>query len=127
VSRVPLIAVVDDDHAIREALDDLIRSLGYRSALFCSAEAFLADADRAAVGCMVVDVQMPGLSGLELQARLNREGGKPPMIFMSSYFDETTRSKALKAGAHCFLSKPVDDEILISEMHAALSASTGSL
>src|SRR4051794_1778408 len=92
VSHPPIIAVIDDDPAIREALEDLIVSLGYRPLLFASAEDFLAFPGRSAVGCMVVDIRMGGMTGLDLQARLNAQGKPSPMIFMTSYTDEATRS-----------------------------------
>lgn len=114
MSITPVIAIVDDDPSIREALDDLVLSCGYRSRLFSSAEAFLADADRAAIACMLVDVAMPGLSGIELQAALNETpADKPPMIFMTSYRDERTRAAAMDGGAYAFLGKPVDFNQLV--------------
>jgi FixJ family two-component response regulator len=121
VSQSSLIAVVDDDLAIREALDDLIKSLGYQSKLFESAEAFLAFKQRSTVDCMVVDVKMPGLNGIELQSRLNQDGDRPPMIFMTSYHDEYTRSAALDGGALAFLGKPVDLTKLIEFIDVALA------
>ncbi|TWF58869.1 response regulator transcription factor [Neorhizobium alkalisoli] len=121
MSQTSLIAIVDDDLAIREALDDLVKSLGYESKLFESAEAFLAFKPRASVDCMVVDVKMPGLSGIELQSRLNQEGDRPPMIFMTSYHDERTRTAALDGGALAFLGKPVDLTKLIEFIDTALA------
>lgn len=120
MSHPPVIAVIDDDHAIREALEDLLSSLGYRALPFASAEAFLGFPGRNAVDCMVVDVRMGGMTGLDLQARLNAEGAPQPMIFMTSYTDDATRSKALAGGAHGFLEKPVDAEVLIGCLASAL-------
>ncbi|AQZ52235.1 response regulator transcription factor [Martelella mediterranea] len=108
MSETSIIAIVDDDLAIREALDDLIRSLGYESLLFASAEEFLRFQPRSSVSCMVVDVKMSGLSGIELQRRLNQEADRPPMIFMTSYHDDRTRAAAMDGGALAFLGKPVD-------------------
>ncbi len=122
VTHTSTIAVVDDDQAIREALDDLIQSCGYQSKLFGSAEEFLAFDDRAAIDCMLVDVKMPGLSGIELQEILNGEPEKPPMIFMTSYRDERTRSAAMEGGALAFLGKPVEFDSLISYLEMALKA-----
>lgn len=116
----PLIAIVDDDHAIREALDDMIQSCGYRSRLFETAEDFLAATDRQQIDCMLLDVKMPGLTGLELQAILNTDATRPPIIFMTSYHDERTRRQALDGGALAFLGKPVDFESLIIAMERAL-------
>lgn len=117
-----LIAIVDDDLAIREALDDLVKSLGYESLVFGSAEEFLAFQPRSAIDCMVVDVKMPGLSGIELQSRLIQEADCPPMIFMTSYHDDRIRSTALEAGALDFLGKPVDLNKLIRCIEHALAA-----
>lgn len=120
MSHTSTIAVVDDDQAIREALDDLIQSCGYQSKLFASAEEFLAFDDRATIDCMLVDVKMPGLSGIELQQILNGEPEKPPMIFMTSYRDERTRTAAMEGGALAFLGKPVEFDSLINYLEIAL-------
>jgi len=120
VSAIPKIAIVDDDHAIREALDDMVQSCGYESRLFDSAEAFLAYPERRTIDCMLLDVKMPGLTGLELQAMLNAEPSRPPIIFMTSYRDERTRSAAMEGGALAFLGKPVEFEKLITSLDAAL-------
>lgn len=123
MSNAPLIAVVDDDEAIREALDDLLRSVGFRCRCFVSAEDFLALADRTGIACIILDVRMPGLSGLELQDRLNAEGGgHPPILFMTSYADETTRLRALGGGACDVLGKPVDAHVLIASLNRAIAA-----
>lgn len=116
----PTIAIVDDDQAIREALDDLVKSCGYESRLFASAEEFLSYQSRAAIDCMLVDVKMPGLSGIELQAELNRRPDRPPMIFMTSYNDDRTRTAALDGGAVAVLGKPVDIEKLLGCLETAL-------
>lgn len=120
MSQSSLIAIVDDDLAIREALDDLVRSLGYESMLFPSAEEFLAFEPRISIDCMVVDVKMGGMSGIELQTRLNTEPDRPPMIFMTSYHDEKTRCAALDGGALAFLGKPVDLSKLIACLESVL-------
>ncbi|WP_395455929.1 response regulator transcription factor [Azospirillum melinis] len=123
MSNAPLIAVVDDDEAIREALDDLLRSVGFRCRPFVSAEDFLARADWTGIACIILDVRMPGLSGLELQDRLNAEGGgHPPILFMTSYADETTRLRALGGGARDVLGKPVDAHVLIASLNRAIAA-----
>ena len=121
MSKRPVIAIVDDDQSIREALDDLVLSCGYQSRLFASAQAYLADGDRLAIDCMLVDVNMPGLTGLELQAVLNEDvASKPPMIFMTSYRDERTKMAALDGGAFAFLGKPVDFNQLVQCLEDAL-------
>ncbi|WP_042696052.1 response regulator transcription factor [Azospirillum sp. B506] len=122
MSNEPLIAVVDDDEAIREALDDLLRSIGFRCLPFVSAEDFLTRADRSVIACIILDVRMPGLSGLELQDRLNTGGDHPPILFMTSYADDTTRRRALGGGARDILGKPVDAQILIASLNSAIAA-----
>lgn len=124
-SQVPdvyTIAIVDDDEAIREALEGLVELCGYESKLYESAEKYLADPLRSSVDCLVLDVMMPGLSGLELQERLNREPGKPPIIFMTSYSDERTRMRAMAGGAVAFLTKPADVANLIHFIEKAVRA-----
>ena len=118
---VPVIAVVDDDPAIREAMDDLIMSFGYECRLFVSAEQFLESKQQADIDCIVVDVKMPGLSGIELQSELNRRGNHPPMIFVTSYRDERTRNAALNGGALAFLGKPVNIVSLIGCLESVLA------
>jgi FixJ family two-component response regulator len=125
LSQKPVIAIVDDDQSIREALDDLVLSCGYSSRIYTSAEAFLAEDDQHSIDCMLVDVKMPGLSGLELQAVLNGTDHKPPMIFMTSYRDEKTRAAAINGGAFAFLGKPVDFAKLIACMERALNLRRG--
>jgi FixJ family two-component response regulator len=114
------IAIIDDDFAIREALDDLVQSMGHQSVLFDSAEAFLAYNKRSSIDCMLVDVKMQGLSGLELQDRINKEPHRPPTIFMTSYRDERTRASALEGGALACLGKPVDFAELMKFIGLAL-------
>ena len=119
--KTPVIAIVDDDRSIREALDDLILSCGYQSRLFASAEEYLADQDRASIDCMLVDVKMSGLTGIELQAALNKQDTlKPPMIFMTSYSDSITRAAAMSGGAFAFLGKPVNLNQLLQCLEQAL-------
>ena len=117
---IPTIAIVDDDDTIREAMDDLVKSCGYDIRLFASAEEFLAFEPRSAIDCMLVDVKMSGLSGIELQAELNRRSDRPPMIFVTSYKDERTRKRAMNGGAVAVLGKPVDVERLIGCLESAL-------
>jgi FixJ family two-component response regulator len=121
VPNMPMIAIVDDDQGVREALDGLLQALGYRAVAFESAEDFLESADRSAIACMIVDVRMPGLSGIELQALLNTQGVSPPIIFLTSFVDDSTRAKAFEGGAACFLGKPVDAEVLLGCLRNALA------
>jgi len=121
LSHTSTIGIVDDDQAIREALDDLVQSCGYQSQLFASAEEFLSFGNRASIDCMLVDVKMPGISGLELQLELNKEPDKPPIIFMTSYSDERTRAAAMSGGAVAVFGKPVNIEELIGCLRRALA------
>jgi FixJ family two-component response regulator len=115
-----MISIVDDDVSVREATNALVRSLGYSAATFASAEEFL-DSDRVhATSCVIADVQMPGLSGIDLQDRLLAQGVQVPIIFVTAFPDERIRRRALDAGAVDFLSKPWSDEQLISCLDMAL-------
>ena len=115
-----MISIVDDDEFVREATNALVRSLGYAAATFASAEEFL-DSDHVhATSCVIADVQMPGLSGIDLQHRLLDQGLHVPIIFVTAFPDERTRRRALDAGAIDFLSKPWSDEQLISCLDMAL-------
>lgn len=111
---------MDDDASIREALDDLMLSCGYKSRLYSSAEDFLADADVGEVDCMLVDVKMSGMSGIELQKTLNERPRRPPMVFMTSYRDKKTKDAAIKGGALGFLGKPVDFAELVRCIEIAI-------
>jgi FixJ family two-component response regulator len=115
-----LVAIVDDDDAVRAALQGLLRAVGFSSRSFESAEAFLDSGHQRETGCLIVDIRMPGMSGLELQARLNAEHCKIPTIFITAHGDEEMRFQALRAGAVEFLPKPFDDEVLIESVRAAL-------
>ncbi|NKL21785.1 response regulator transcription factor [Rhizobium leguminosarum] len=111
-----IIAIVDDDQSIREAMGDFLRSYGYESRSFSSAEDFLTYGERALIDCILLDVKMHGLSGLELQAILRGRTDPTPIIFMTSHQEETIRKAAMAAGAHAFLGKPVDLKLLISHI-----------
>ncbi|MDQ0390897.1 response regulator transcription factor [Labrys monachus] len=127
MSPIPTIAIVDDDQAMREALDDMIKSCGYTSRLFATAEEFLSDGMRQTTDCMLVDVKMPGMTGIELQAVLNTEPFRPPIIFITSHRDERTRSAAMDGGALAFLGKPVEFESLMALLERALHPDNSSL
>ena len=110
----PLVCIVDDDISFREALEGWIGSLGFVTRAFGSAEAFLAAEDFTVVHCLLLDIQMPGLSGLDLQARLSAAGRVIPTVFITSQFDPRHERRALEAGAIGFLSKPFDRDALIA-------------
>jgi FixJ family two-component response regulator len=120
VSKPPVIAIVDDDGSVRAATCNLVRSLGYIVHPFASAEEFLRSPHLHDTSCVIADVQMPAMSGLELQAYLISEGYGLPFIFITAFSVENARARALKAGAICFLTKPFAGEALIDCLDAAL-------
>ncbi len=115
-----LISVVDDDESVRRATKLLIESFGYRAAVFESAEVFLRSGQLHDTSCLIVDVQMPGISGLELQSHLAAKGCSIPIIFITAYGNETSRQQAMQAGAVAFLDKPFSDEQLLKNIRSAL-------
>jgi FixJ family two-component response regulator len=117
-----LVAIVDDDDLMRSALQGMLKSVGLPSQAFASAEEFLTSGQRHETGCLIADIRMPGMSGLELQARLNAECCKIPTIFITAHGDAKMRMQALRAGAVEFLGKPFDDEVLLGSVRAALES-----
>jgi FixJ family two-component response regulator len=122
LSAVPMIAIVDDDESVREATKALVRSMRYGAVTFASAEEFLESDHLDDMFCVITDVQMPGLSGVELQQRLIAEGQRLPVVFITAYPDERTRKLVLDAGAIGYLSKPFSDESLVQCLERALAA-----
>jgi FixJ family two-component response regulator len=120
--RTAKIAIVDDDDAVREAMKTLVRSLGYRASTFASADEFLNSGQADDTSFLITDVQMPGLSGIELQDRLAVRGHRIPIIFITAYSDENVRTRAIKAGALAFLIKPIDPHQLVDHLEKALKA-----
>ena len=119
-TKAKLIAIVDDDELMRSALQGMLKSVGLPSQAFESAEEFLNSGQQRQTACLIVDIRMPGMSGLELQAKLNAEHCRIPTIFITAHGDEKMRMRALKAGAVEFLGKPFDDEALLESVRAAL-------
>ena len=117
-----LIAIVDDDDSMRSALEGLLKSVGLPAQAFASAEEFLNSGQQHHTTCLIADIRMPGMSGLELQAHLNTERCRIPTIFITAHGDEKMRLQALRAGAVEFLSKPFDDETLLDSVQAALES-----
>lgn len=115
-----LVAIVDDDKSVQSALKDLMESAGLSARCFGSAEEFLESDWRSETACMVADIRMPGMSGLELQAKLKDEGSRIPIIFITAHGDAKMKMQAMKAGAVEFLSKPFDDEVLLEKVRPAL-------
>jgi two-component system response regulator FixJ len=116
----PLVAVVDDEEAVREAVKRLLRAADVTVESFASAEEFLQSGQLNNTGCLVADIRMPGLSGLDLLAELNRQHLSIPTILITAHGDESLRLQAMRAGAVKFLSKPVDSAILLASVQAAL-------
>jgi FixJ family two-component response regulator len=114
-----LVAVLDDDELMRSALQGLLKAVGLPSQVFASAEEFLNSGQQHQIACLIADIRMPGMSGLELQAELNTEGCRIPIIFITAHGDEKMRMQALRAGAVEFLAKPFDDEVLLERVRAA--------
>lgn len=119
---VPLVYVVDDDEELRLALDNLFRSVGLQARLFGSAAEFLKAALGDAPGCLVLDIRLPGISGLEFQGQLARSGVKLPIVFMTGHGDVPMSVRAMKAGAVDFLTKPFRDQDMLDAVTAAIDA-----
>jgi len=122
-----MISIVDDDRAVRAATRGLVRSLGYDVSTFASAEEFLTSERLHDTSCLITDLHMPGLSGIDLQDRLIAQGHHLPIVFITAFPEESLRTRALEAGAICFLSKPYSDDRLIDCLDRALKSADGSL
>ena len=118
--RKKMVAVVDDDELIRVALRRLLKASGLAVTTFESAEAFLESGQLPEVGCLIADIRMSGISGLELQAKLKNNGSTTPIIFITAHGDEKMRMQAMRAGAVAFLAKPFDDGVLLDRVRAAV-------
>lgn len=125
MSTIPLISVIDDDESVRTAIARLVQSLGFVALIFASAREFLRSPRRHDTSCLITDVQMPDISGIELQNILIAEGKGIPIIFITAFPDEGIRTRALKAGAIGFLSKPFEGSSLIQCIDDALKAQPG--
>ena len=115
-----LVAIVDDDESVQLALRDLIESDGLPAICFGSAEHFLDSEARSKAACLIADIRMPGMSGLELQAKLKAERCRIPVIFITAHGDAEMRTRAMREGAVQFLTKPFDDEVLLQVVNVAL-------
>jgi FixJ family two-component response regulator len=120
---VPLMAIVDDDDALRTSLDNLLRSVGFRAHGFASAEAFLRSNHVHETACLILDVRMAGMNGLELQRQIVAADWQIPIIFITSHVDDEARARALVAGAVAFLHKPCREDDLLHAIDAALKRS----
>jgi FixJ family two-component response regulator len=112
LARHPVVSIIDDDPSVRAALGSLVRSLGFVARTFESAESFLGSPDVAETSCIVTDIQMPGMSGLDLQSRLDAAGSAIPMVFITAFPEEHLRARAEAGGAVGFLAKPFDGQTL---------------
>jgi FixJ family two-component response regulator len=121
-----VISVVDDDESVRKSTRLLIESFGFRAATFESAQRFLSSDKLLDSSCLVVDVQMPGMNGLQLQSELAVAGRRVPIIFITAYDDTESRRRAMQAGAVAFLPKPFTDEQLLQTIHSALGHEKGN-
>ena len=120
---IPLISIVDDDDALRRSLENLIRSVGLRAQGFPSAEAYLRSNQLRETSCLILDVCMPGMSGLELKRQIDVANQHMPIIFITAHEDDGRRTQALEAGAAAFLYKPFYEEELVNAIDSALKSS----
>lgn len=115
-----LIAIVDDDESVRSALQGLMKAVGLPARAFASAEEFLESGQQHQTACLIADIRMPGMSGLELQTKLNKENCRIPTIFITAHGDAKMRMQALRSGAVEFLAKPFNDDVLLESVRAAM-------
>jgi FixJ family two-component response regulator len=121
-ANTKMVAIVDDDELMRSALQGLLKAVGLPAQVFASAEEFLSSGLLRQTACLIADIRMPGMSGLELQAKLNAERCCIPTIFITAHGDSKMRMQALRAGAAEFLTKPFDDEVLLENVRAAIES-----
>jgi FixJ family two-component response regulator len=122
-----LVAIIEDDESVRDATDHLLRLLGYATAPFASAEDFLNSGRVDDPACLITDVHLSGMSGVELQARLILDGHRVPIVFFTAFPEETVRARVLRDGAVCYLSKPLQEKSLIACLDQALNRSRQDL
>jgi len=114
-----VVSVVDDDESVRRAIDSLFRSVGFRVAAFASAEEFLGSEGLGRTECLILDLQMPGMDGLQLQRRLNLDGHRFPIVILTAHGDADARARAMDGGAAAFLLKPFDSDMLVATVRRA--------
>jgi FixJ family two-component response regulator len=125
MSQSQMVSIVDDDPLAREGIKELVESLGYRTRAFVSAQDFLQSGAITKTGCLITDLQMPGLDGLELQERLQAQGYRTPVILITAYPNEKHRSRAISVGAIGFLSKPFEEQSLVECLAVAMKRPLG--
>jgi FixJ family two-component response regulator len=118
--KTGIIAIVDDDEPLREALGSVMKAAGFQAQTFDSAEEFLESARLDDIGCLILDMRLPGMSGAELQRRLVKADSQIPIIFVTAHGDASLRDLVIKAGAAGFLNKPVRSDALLREIHSAV-------
>jgi FixJ family two-component response regulator len=123
MARVPLVSIVDDDDSLRNSLANLVRSVGFKAQGFSSAEAFLSSNQARDTACLILDVRLAGMNGLDLQRHIVAAKWRIPIIFITAHADDDARARALAAGALGFLGKPFREEELLSAMDAAFTDS----
>jgi FixJ family two-component response regulator len=121
-----IVAIVDDDEPLREALGSVMKAAGFSPRTFASAEEFLACDDCDETACLILDVRLPGMSGIELQKHLSKTNRRLPIIFVTGHGDESLRDALLQAGAASFLSKPVRSDALLKEIRKALDQNSAN-
>lgn len=125
MTDLPLISIVDDDEEVRTAIEDLVMSLGLEARTYASAESFLQSSSLSETACIISDVQMPTMSGVELHSRLSELGLDIPIIFITAYPDKVDKAHALNAGIICMLHKPFNEERLVEGIDEALKRRRG--
>jgi FixJ family two-component response regulator len=120
VSKSDLVVIVDDDELVRQALESVVKAAGFTTETFGSAEDFLDSIPMYSATCLILDVRLPGMSGIELQRRLRAKNSGIPIIFVTAHGDASTRDRAMEDGAAGFLNKPVRWQTLLDAIHAAL-------
>lgn len=117
-----MVVIVDDDELVRESLNGLMKAAGFPALTFASAEEFLNSGKQEHTACLITDIRMPGMSGLDLQSKLNRDNVRIPIIFITAQGDEKMRMQAMRAGAVEFLAKPFNDDVLLDSVRVALNS-----
>ena len=126
LTKTGIIAIVDDDEPLREALGSVMKAAGFSPRTFASAEEFLACDDCDDTACLVLDVRLPGMSGIELQKQLSKTNSRLPIVFVTAHGDATLRDSLMRAGAAAFLYKPVRSDALLKEIRRALEQSSAN-
>jgi FixJ family two-component response regulator len=121
LTKTGIIAIVDDDEPLREALGSVMKAAGFATHTFATAEEFLESTTQRETACLILDVRLPGMSGIELQQRLADADCRVPIIFVTAHGDASLRDLVMKSGAAGFLNKPVRSDALLREIHAALA------